>query len=293
MRLLRSTLLIASAASLVGAPASAGDAQESAPAASARAPSRVTALPWLGVSMEKGGDTGVRVDHVVRGSPAERGGVRAGDRIVAIDGARVVAASEVSRGVAARKVGERLVVGLERTGSAFTVSIVLGARPTSAELLRMDLVGAPAPAWTNVTPIGSAPASVGALRGKVALIDFWASWCGPCRLVAPRLSSLRDRFGAQGFAVVGITTDDAEQAATFAERHRMRYPVVVDNDSATSRTYGITSLPTMILVDKGGVVRDVFIGFDPDGDARLEASIHELLAEPAPASPRTAPPERR
>ena len=238
-------------------------------------------LPWLGVSMDNGGDLGVRVDSVVRGSPAERGGVRAGDRIVAIDGARVTVPGQVSRSVAAHKVGDTITLGLERTGNAISASIVLGTRPSSDELLRMHLVGAPAPAWSNVTPLSGAPASVGALKGKVALIDFWASWCGPCRMIAPRLSALKDRLGAQGLVVVGITTDEAEQAAVFAERHQMRYPVVVDKDGETSRAYSITGLPTMILVDKKGVVRDVFVGFDPGGDARLEAAVRKLLAEPA------------
>lgn len=244
-------------------------------------------LPWLGVSMDNGGDLGVRVDSVVRGSPAERGGVRAGDRIVAIDGARVTVPGHVSRSVAAHKVGDTITLGLERTGTAISASIVLGTRPSSDDLLRMHLVGAPAPAWSNVTPLSGAPASVAALKGKVALIDFWASWCGPCRMIAPRLSALKDRLGAQGLVVVGITTDEAEQAAVFAERHQMRYPVVVDKDGDTSRAYSITGLPTMILVDKKGVVRDVFVGFDPGGDARLEAAVRKLLAEPA--QPNAAP----
>jgi thiol-disulfide isomerase/thioredoxin len=239
--------------------------------------------------MDNGGDTGVRVETVVRGSPAERGGVRAGDRIVAIDGARVTAPGHVSRSVATHKVGDTVTLALERTGNAITAPIVLASRPSSDDLLKMHLVGAPAPAWTNVTALSGAPPSIASLKGKVALIDFWASWCGPCRMIAPRLSSLKDRLGAQGLAVVGITTDEAEQAAVFAERHQMRYPVVVDKDGDTSRAYNITGLPTMILVDKTGVVRDVFIGFDPGGDARLEASIRKLLAEPG-APPAAAVP---
>jgi peroxiredoxin len=101
-------------------------------------------------------------------------------------------------------------------------------------------------------------------------------------MVAPRLSALKDRLGAQGLSVVGITTDDAEQAAIYAEKFQMRYPVVVDNNGDTSRTYGISGLPSMILVDKRGIVRDVFVGFDPSDDARLEAAVRKLLVEPAP-----------
>ncbi len=265
----------------------ADDGALAPPSVPARAP--IAGLPWLGIGMESAGDLGVRVTQVFRGSPAERGGIRVGDRIVALDGARVTSPAQVSRGVAMHKVGETVTLAVERAGNALTAAIVLGTRPTSDELVRMHLVGAPAPAWTNVTALSGAPTSVASLKGKVALIDFWASWCGPCRLVAPRLNALKDRLGAQGFAVVGITTDDAEVAAVYAEKHRMRYPSVIDKDGETSRAYGISGLPTMVLVDKQGIVRDVFVGFDPMGEARLEAAIKKLLAEPGPPPAPPAP----
>jgi thiol-disulfide isomerase/thioredoxin len=262
MRLPRLLLVPAVALSVLsmGAVARANDLADSPRRpAPAPAPAPFGGLPWLGVSMDNGGDLGVRIESVVRGSPAERGGVRSGDRIVTIDGNRVTAPAHVTRTVAGHKVGEIVTLGIERTGNTISASIVLGTRPSSDDLLRMHLVG--------------------------ALIDFWATWCGPCRMIAPRLSALKDRYGPQGLAVVGITTDEAEQVAVFAERNRMRYPLVIDKNGETSRAYNITGLPTMVLVDKKGVVRDVFIGFDPAGDARLEAAIKKLLAEPAPGAP--------
>ncbi|MBX3190877.1 MAG: redoxin domain-containing protein [Labilithrix sp.] len=256
--------------------------------------------PWLGVTMDGGGDIGVKIEHVVRGSPADRGGIRAGDRIVVIDGVKITAPAQVTRAVSLRKVGDTASIDLDRRGTPVSASIVLAARPSGDEILKMDLVGAPAPAWQNVTPLAGAPASMASLKGRVVLVDFWASWCGPCRMLAPRLSALKDKLGAQGLSVVGITTDEAEKAAVFAEKHQMRYGIVVDKDGDTSRTYGITGLPTMLLVDKKGVVRDVFVGFDPSGEAKLEAQVRQLLAEnagapvapvvPAPSAPR--PPAR-
>lgn len=247
-----------------------------APLAGLRAP------PWLGVQMDHGADTGVTVEKVVRGSPAEKAGIHSGDRIVGVDGVRITAPAQVTRGVGQHKIGESVSVEIERRGTASTIAVVLAARPSGDDMLKMDLVGAAAPAWTKVTALAGAPASIGQLRGRVVLLDFWASWCGPCRMLAPRLSALKDKFGAQGLAVVGITTDDAENAAVFAEKHHMRHGVVVDNHGDTTRAYGITGLPTMLLIDKKGVVRDVFVGFDPSGDARLEAALKVLLAEAAP-----------
>jgi len=236
-------------------------------------------IPWLGIAMDNGGDVGVRVEQVMRGSPAERGGIRVGDRIVDVEGTRVTAPGHVSRNVASRKVGDTVTLAIERAGTPLRMPIVLAARPSNDELLRMHLVGAPAPAWTNVTVPSGAPASMAALRGRVVLLDFWATWCGPCRLIAPRLSALKDRLGAQGLSVVGITTDEPEAAALFAERHHMRYPSIVDTAGETSRAYAIAGLPTLVLVDKRGTVRDVTVGFDPSGEAKLEAAVKKLLGE--------------
>ncbi len=108
-------------------------------------------------------------------------------------------------------------------------------------------------------------------------------------MLAPKLSALKDQFGAQGLSVVGITTDDAERAAVLAERHGMRYGIVVDKDGETSRAYGVTALPTMLIVDKKGIVRDVVIGFDPSSNVRVEATLKTLLAERVPVE---APPPR-
>ena len=262
----------------------------SAPQAPPVAPTGLPPAPWLGVQMDAGSDIGVTVERVVRGSPAEKAGLRQGDRIVGVDGAKTTAPGQVTRAVGQHKVGDTVTVDYERRGSATSATVVLAQRPSGDDILKMDLVGLPAPVWTKTAPLGSAPSSMAQLRGRVVLLDFWASWCGPCRMLAPRLSSLKDKFGAQGLTVVGMTTDEAEKAAVFAERHQMRYGVVVDKDGDTSRAYGVSALPTMILVDKKGIVREVFIGYDPSGDARLEATVKTLLAETGPPATPLPPP---
>jgi peroxiredoxin len=244
-----------------------------------------SAPAWLGVQMNAGSDIGVTIEKVVRGSPAERAGLRAGDRIVGIDGVKTTLPAQVTRAVGQHRAGDTVAVDLERRGTPTTSPVVLAARPSGDEILKMDLAGVQAPAWTNVTPLAGAPASLAALRGRVVLLDFWAGWCGPCRMLAPRLSALKDKLGAQGLTVVGMTTDDAESAAVFAEKHQMRYGVVVDKDGSTSRAYGISGLPTMLLIDKRGVVREIFVGVDPGGEAALENAVRALLAEGTPGEP--------
>jgi peroxiredoxin len=248
---------------------------------------------WLGVAMDKGGLDGVGLKHIVRSSPAEKAGLREGDHIVRIDGRPTTHASEVTRAVASRGAGETIVVSVTRAGATgrvapgtatqeLDVRVTLEPRPAPDEVLRMDHLGAFAPPWANVKPIGGAPKSLVDLRGRVVVLDFWATWCGACRLIAPRLSALQARFGAQGLSVVGITTDEPEVAANFARATDMKYSVVVDGEGETSRAYGIGSLPTLFVIDKRGVVREVGVGFDPSMEGALERLVKTLLAEPGP-----------
>ncbi|HXN33798.1 MAG TPA: TlpA disulfide reductase family protein, partial [Polyangiaceae bacterium] len=121
-----------------------------------------------------------------------------------------------------------------------------------------------------------------ALRGRVVVLDFWATWCAPCRIVAPKLGALQARYGAQGLSVLGVSTEEAQDVALFAQRLPMRYAVAVDKHAETTRSYGVASLPTLVVIDKRGIVRDVAIGYDPMADARLESTVRGLLAEAAP-----------
>jgi thiol-disulfide isomerase/thioredoxin len=237
---------------------------------------------WLGVSMETA-EAGVRVNHVFRGSPADKAGLKEGDLIRSVDGEKVASPDDVSRIVGGREPGDTIAASLSRAENPLSVRIALARRPSPDEMLRMDRVGAFAPPWVGLEPIGDAPSSISALRGKVVLLDFWATWCGPCRILAPKLSALQSRYGAQGLRVVGVTTDPSETAALFAQRTNMRYPIAIDPRADTSRAYAVSALPTLFVIDKRGVVRDVTIGYDEGRDAQTESLLRELLAEPAPA----------
>jgi thiol-disulfide isomerase/thioredoxin len=241
--------------------------------------------PWLGIAMDADGSgPGVRVGHVVRGSPADRAGIRAGDRVVRIASAPVARSADVLQAIGARAVGDALTIDFQRAGLDRTVRAVLAPFPSPDEMVRMDLVGAFAPAWIDLETVsGSFPPTLGAVRGRVVLLDFWATWCAPCRVVVPKLDALQARYGAQGLSVLGVSTEDARDVADFAQRTTLRYPIAVDKRAATSRSYGVLSLPTLVVIDKRGIVRDVAIGYDSSEDARLDSAIRTLLAEPAPA----------
>jgi thiol-disulfide isomerase/thioredoxin len=277
MAALRRALRVAMVVAL-GIVAFAGESATDAHAQAARG------RGWLGVALEPPGAEGggVRVSHVVRTSPAEKAGIREGDRLVRVAGSVVSSPREVISLLSGHPQGDAVGITLVRGGKEVSVSVTLATFPSSDEMLRLDRVGAFAPTWAGIEPTSGAPPSLASLRGRVVLLDFWATWCAPCRDLAPVLSGLQARYGAQGLSVVGITTDPADAAAQFREHVDMRYPIEIDAHIETSRAYGVSALPTLFIIDKRGVVRDLDIGFDSGQSARVEALVRTLLAEPAP-----------
>lgn len=259
--------------------------------AEAHAQSRPTRRAWLGIELGRGPAGGVVARHVARTSPADAAGVKDGDQIVAVDGKVVDLPRDVVARVAEVGADGAIKLRIRRGGAESDVHARLVAHPGEEEIARRDKVGTFAPSWGPLTATsGSPPPTVQAARGRVVIVDFWASWCGPCRLVTPTLNALSDRFGAQGLTVVGISNDEPAVAARAAQSHGIRYATGVEKGNEASIAYGVRSIPTMFVVDKKGVVREVKIGFHPAHAAQLERLVVELLAEPGPgAAPAPAP----
>ena len=141
--------------------------------------------------------------------------------------------------------------------------------------------GLPAPD-VSLTTLDGRTIQLDQLKGKRVVLDFWATWCVACRLTAPRLSAWQAKFGAQGLAVIGITDDSVADATRAVASFGMRYAVGSDESYATQLAFGVTALPTVFLIDKRGVVRDVSVGFDPQRELEMEGLVQRLLAEPGP-----------
>jgi thiol-disulfide isomerase/thioredoxin len=242
---------------------------------------------WLGVELDKAGTVprGVRVHHAIRSSPAWSAGVRDGDVIVRVEEAVASRPDDVIREVATHTPGAAVRLVLLRAGTEVPLTVTLQSAPEGDEMLRLDKVGAPAPAsWKGLAAVsGPLPTGLGELRGRVVIVDFWATWCMACRMSTPKLSSWQAKFGAQGLSVIGITDDPVEQASAGAQDFGMRYAAVGSDETyTTQRAFGVRALPTVFVIDKRGVIRDVSVGFDPRKEAQTEVLLRRLLAEPAP-----------
>lgn len=162
-------------------------------------------------------------------------------------------------------------------GLAFLVLAVLCSPAMAVE------AGAPAPDLSGAR-LGepSAPVSLAALRGQVVYVDFWASWCVPCRLSMPALDALYREHRARGFTVVGVNKDvSADDAARFLKRVPVTFPLVQDTGDRAATAFDVKAMPSGYLVDRRGVVRKVHRGFTAETAAELAKEIETLLKEPA------------
>jgi peroxiredoxin len=117
-------------------------------------------------------------------------------------------------------------------------------------------------------------------RGRVVMINFWASWCGPCRVEMPHLARLYEKYRGSGFTVLAVNIDESPQkAASLATQLGMRFPVLLDTDKKVSRLYDLSTMPSTVLVDRDGRVRYVHRGYRDGYEETYDKQIRELLRE--------------
>ena len=117
-------------------------------------------------------------------------------------------------------------------------------------------------------------------RGRVVLVNFWATWCGPCREELPQLAKLHDKYRAAGLVLLGVNVDDdPRKAAELATRLGLRFPVLLDTDKQVSRRYDMSAMPATFLIDRDGVVRSIHRGYRAGFEQRYDAEIRDLLKE--------------
>jgi thiol-disulfide isomerase/thioredoxin len=139
-------------------------------------------------------------------------------------------------------------------------------------------VGETAPAF-SLHDANGASVALETLRGQVVYVDFWASWCGPCRRSFPWMNELQGRYGARGLTIVAINVDkNHADAMRFLERNPARFGVAYDPAGATPLAYAVEGMPSSYLIDTRGKVVDVEQGFHDERKGMIEQSIRALLA---------------
>ena len=148
------------------------------------------------------------------------------------------------------------------------------------------LVGKPAPAFSLEDPAGK-KVSLADYKGKAVLINFWATWCGPCKIETPWLVDLRNQYAGQGFEILGITTDDIDRTdakmfgeekkeiSDFVQKMHMPYPVLIQGDTISKPYGGLDAMPTSFFVDRTGKIVAATMGISSKDD--IETNIKKAL----------------
>jgi thiol-disulfide isomerase/thioredoxin len=140
----------------------------------------------------------------------------------------------------------------------------------------------------SLATLDGATISKAALRGKVVLLDFWASWCPPCRESLPAIAELHRKFAGRAFELVGISSDSDEEVwKDFVASNHMNWPETIDLDGQIQRLFDVPGFPTYVVLDRDGDIAFRETGFGSDSEKDIEAAINRALAKPFSAQPPT------
>ena len=155
-----------------------------------------------------------------------------------------------------------------------------------AQAALSPLIGKPAPQF-SLEDLGGHKVSLADYKGKAVLINFWATWCGPCKIETPWLIDLRNQYAPKGFEILGVSTDDIDRSDTkmfgeekkeisdFVQRMHMPYPVLIEGDSVSKPYGGLDAMPTSFFVDRSGKIVAATMGITSKDD--IESNIQKAL----------------
>lgn len=135
-------------------------------------------------------------------------------------------------------------------------------------------------ACIQTTQSEATPLDLTGLRGRVVYLDFWASWCEPCRQSFPWMQAMKDRYAGQGLTIIAINLDhDHGDAEAFLRRFHPDFEVRFDPQGFWAEQFRVQGMPTSVIVDRHGSVRFTHIGFRPEDGQVYAAQLRQLLAE--------------
>lgn len=244
---------------------------------------------WLGVEIDSDASEreGAPVRRVLDDSPAARAGLEDGDRILAVGGVEVDDLASVREQLRSGAPGDEVEIRYARNGSTQTTRVTLSLRPSERELREQRRVGEPLPDSVELQPVGESGESASrddggtsgeavwtraSLRGKPVVLEFWATWCAPCRETAETLESLKESFGER-VRFVGVSRESEETLEAHLREQEPSYTIVRDLDDSAHDALFISGYPTIVVLDADGRVVEYFSGLGH------ENALRELLED--------------
>jgi len=244
---------------------------------------------WLGVSLKTVAEADAKVlgydhplvtiDSIFDNSPAHSSGLKATDCFLKLDEVEIKSVRQLVKTVTGHSPGDKIVLTMLRGKKTFTVPIILALRPDRITMMKDSYLNKPAPALEVKSPRDGKAMSLADHSGKVLLVDFWATWCGPCRRAMPHLNDLSKRHAKDGLVVIGVTDEEKATITEFMGKNSISYALGLDEGRKVHKDYMITALPTLFVIDHEGVVREIIIGGGKKQMGKLDATIERLLKD--------------
>jgi peroxiredoxin len=137
----------------------------------------------------------------------------------------------------------------------------------------------PAPAFT-LTTLEGAPSGLAAYKGQVVMVNFWATWCGPCQQEMPLLDQMYKKYKPAGFTLIGVNVDkEAPAVKALLTRKPVSFPVLLDPANSVSKAYHVDEMPSSVIIDRKGVIRYVHRGYKPGDENDYQDRIRQLIRE--------------
>lgn len=226
--------------------------------------------PLLGVVHTQAA-RGVLIQKIMPDSAAERAGLKAGDVILSVNKVEILNTRQLFTEIQKYSAGTVVAIEYMRGTRIETLQVALGER-----LDATSLVNERAP--PIALPLLSGKSTWSLPKGKVVILDFWATWCGPCEGVRHALEDFRRKKENSAVEIAGITNEDMATVKAFYRNRNPPYTILIDATNDIGLKYRVAGYPTLVVIDRDGMVR--FAGFASGGG--LEAALkmaHELAAE--------------
>jgi peroxiredoxin len=168
---------------------------------------------------------------------------------------------------------------LSRRAVLTRVALGAAALGVSSIAVAAEAQVAPAPDFT-LKSLDGRNLRLAEQRGQVVMVNFWASWCGPCRLEMPHLNRIYEKYRTSGFVLLGVSVDDDARAASgAANRMGVKFPVLLDADKAVSKLFALASMPSTYVIDRDGRMRYLHKGYRDGVEVDYERQVRDLVKE--------------
>jgi len=138
----------------------------------------------------------------------------------------------------------------------------------------------PAPAFTLTSAMTGQQAGLAQYKGQVVMVNFWATWCGPCQQEMPLLEQMYKKYRPAGFTLIGVNVDkEASPVKELLARKPVSFPVLLDPANQVSKSYHVDEMPSSVIIDRKGVIRYVHRGYKPGDENEYQDRIRQLIRE--------------